>query len=275
MSQTKNNNDPSWYLIPNYWASGIFLAPIILVGLWQLITPARELRRVFFDYALTPKLFWQQFADGQFLQNFDALFGHAFLHGSPYSDQLTLMHLGMNAAMMAVLVFGLLEFAMVKQYTSHFRHFGGHPKLWHRGWLVWDRFAMVTLFYLASIPVAAILPLILQMDSAVKIVGASGGASALLGAYLRMPIFRDLRAKIGAFTDEDAASFKKQTSLIPLTDRFVMISALLVVVINGASAVVFDWLSGGRILYQWDIHLSGFLFGLFGFPLFWRWFSRD
>jgi membrane associated rhomboid family serine protease len=186
------------------------ILPLLIVGCYALqISGGRVLENVLLDsFALSPVLLRQG--------NFELLFTHIFLHGS-------WTHVLFNAV--ACLIFA----------TPVIRAFGKGAGA------VLSFFAF---FFLCGMA-AGLGYCLLNLSSAVPVVGASGAIYGLIGASSRIAGVRGVSGGI-----------------VPLTNSRVLSSAAVWIGINLATALLPILLSGQGIVIAWQAHIAGYLFGV-------------
>jgi membrane associated rhomboid family serine protease len=184
--------------------------PLLLIGCYALQTSGGALldKALQESFALTPVLLRQG--------HFELLFTHIFLHGN-------WTHVLFNAA--ACLIFA----------TPVIRAFG-------KGFGATLSFLG---FFLMCGVAAGLGYCLVNMSSAVQMVGASGAIYGLIGASSRIAGVRGVSGGI-----------------VPLTNPRILSSAAVWIGINLATALL-PFLPGGQgIVIAWQAHIAGYLFGV-------------
>ena len=108
--------------------------------------------------------------------------------------------------------------------------------------------------------------LIAHPDLAAPVIGASGAVAALMGGVMRF-LFSAIDSGRGYLLRDDPASIPRTSLAAALTDRRIVLSSLVFVVVNLLAIVGFG--KGGTVgSIAWEAHLGGYFFGLLAFALF-------
>jgi len=184
--------------------------PLLIVGCYALqISGGPALNRALQDsFALSPVLLRQG--------NFELLFTHIFLHGS-------WTHVLFNAV--ACLIFA----------TPVIRAFGKGAGA---------ALSFFAFFFLCGMA-AGLGFCLLNLSSAVPVVGASGAIYGLIGASSRIAGVRGASGGI-----------------VPLTNSRVLSSAAVWIGINLATALLPFVLGGPAVVIAWQAHIAGYVFGV-------------
>jgi len=184
--------------------------PLLIVGCYALqISGGPALNRALQDsFALSPVLLRQG--------NFELLFTHIFLHGS-------WTHVLFNAV--ACLIFA----------TPVIRAFGKGAGA---------ALSFFAFFFLCGMA-AGLGFCLLNLSSAVPVVGASGAIYGLIGASSRIAGVRGASGGI-----------------VPLTNSRVLSSAAVWISINLATALLPFVLGGPAVVIAWQAHIAGYVFGV-------------
>lgn len=114
---------------------------------------------------------------------------------------------------------------------------------------------LFVMFFLMCGAAGGLAFVLLHMNEATALVGASGGVSGLLGGLVRFAFRRP------------AVFSKTLPDIAPLTDRMVVIWTLVTVVLNIVVGVFGIGVGDGAAI-AWEAHLGGYFFGLLTFPIF-------
>ncbi|MEE9329063.1 MAG: rhomboid family intramembrane serine protease [Parvularculaceae bacterium] len=215
--------------------------PMVLIHLVGVVLPVftdipHFAARISHALALTPRFLFEGagYRDG-ILAQFLPLITHSLVHAN-------FMHLALNTVWL--IIFG----------TAVARRLGADGRFWQLD--SWLRINAFFLFFFSSVIFSGFLFALVQPNSLTQLVGASGGISALLGASMRF-ILRP-HQPYGPYYG----------GLSSLREKPVVIFSLVYVFINLMSAF------GGGFFLQtgnsiaWDVHLTGYFFGLLAFPYF-------
>lgn len=117
------------------------------------------------------------------------------------------------------------------------------------------------IFWVISAVVSAAVYWLLNQQSPIPMIGASGVVSALMGAAARFAF-----PKQGGFNRLRAHRQPRNTIVEALNNRTVLVYVAIWFGINALTA--FGFATGGGVRVAWEAHLGGFLFGFLAFALF-------
>jgi membrane associated rhomboid family serine protease len=121
-------------------------------------------------------------------------------------------------------------------------------------------------FSIAGGIAGACLFLVMNPGLAAPVIGASGAIAAMMGGVMRF-LFSAIDQGRGYLLREDPAAIPRMDLRAALTDRRIVLSSVVFVLLNLAAIVGFGKL-GAVGAIAWEAHLGGYFFGLLAFALF-------
>ncbi len=213
--------------------SGLIFVMVAMFAV-QVLLPGVPQRRFEIALAFIPLRFNSEFAAQEGLLGLLVPFiGHIFLHGS-------VQHLVFNALWMAIFGAGVANRMCLESSSGRSRIINT---------------TVFLAFFLASGIAGATFFFVMQPQSPVLLIGASGAISGLMGAAMRFAFrpFTGFPVAIGG--------------LSPITARPVLAASAIYIGVNLMTALSAAGF-GEPLNIAWEAHIGGYLFGLLAFPVF-------